>query len=162
VELRVEFRLVGTGWAECVISDEAASATVTASYLSDALRYLVLAGTAALSSFAALTFHFDEEPGEFRWVVRAPRMNEIELVILEFPQLWGERPDSEGTEVFRTKCRPVIFARAIHEAAGALLKSIGEAGYAEKWAEHPFPTLQFQELGRLLKRAQAHEAQLLR
>ena len=38
-------------WAECQIADETSSCTVTASYLSDPLRGMVLAATAALSGF---------------------------------------------------------------------------------------------------------------
>ena len=151
MNLSVTFRLTGTGWAECHLKDEHSECTVTASYLSDALRNLVLAATAVVSGFRNVTFSFDEEPGEFRWVISTPRLNEIELQILEFRELWNERPDSAGILRFRTRCLPGIFAEAVHRAAGDVLSAIGERGYAEKWAEHPFPLAQLQELGRLLE-----------
>jgi hypothetical protein len=38
-----EYRLVGTGWAEARIGDDVSHATVTASYISDALGDLLYA-----------------------------------------------------------------------------------------------------------------------
>ena len=150
MRLSVEYKLTGQGWAECTVADESTSCTVSASYLSDALRSLLLAATAVASGFAAVTFRFDEEPGEYRWVLRSPRLNELELTILEFPQLWGDRPDAEGKEVFRTKCLPLTYAEAVHSAAANLRGALGVAGYEEKWHEHPFPEAQFLELERIL------------
>ena len=150
VDLSVHFRLVGTGWAECQIADETSSCTVTASYLSDALRQLLLAATAVISEFRRVTFKFDEEPGEFRWVISSS-LWEIDLTILEFRDLNGDRPDTDGVVRFRTTCRPRIFAEAVCRATTEVLNSLGEAGYAEKWVEHPFPMLQYQELRRVLK-----------
>jgi hypothetical protein len=151
VNLSVHFCLTGPGWAECHIADETSSCTITASYLSDALRHLLVAATAVISDFSRVTFSFSEEPGEFRWVVSSSRVNEIELTILEFRELMGARPDSEGTLRFRTRCLPRIFADAVYGAAKELLATVGEEGYAEQWSRHPFPSLQLQELGRLLE-----------
>jgi hypothetical protein len=150
VNLSVHFRITGPGWAECRIADETSSCTVTASYLSDALRHLLLAATAVISDFSRVTFSFSEEPGEFRWVISRSRINEIELTILKFRELMGERPDSQGAPLFSTKCLPRTFAKAIDGAARELVASVGESGYAEQWSRHPFPSLQLQELGRLL------------
>ena len=141
------------GWAQCTVSDKASSCTITASYLSDALRNLLIAANAVLSGFREVTFRFDEEPGEYRWVIESPRLNEIELRILSFPQLWGDNPDAEGKELFRTRCLPEQFSEAVHEAAAALLAKLGEEQYAAQWCEYPFPKLQFQELEGLIAEA---------
>jgi hypothetical protein len=151
MDITIAYRLVGTGWAECLISDEKTSCEVTASYLSDALRTLVLAATALASGFSRLSFRFDEEPGEHRWVISSPRMNEIELQILAFDQLWGNRPDIEGRSLFRTRCLPETFAKAVAVAARTVLEEHRESGYLERWSEHPFPTIQLEELERLLR-----------
>jgi hypothetical protein len=150
MQLNVTFCLKGVGWADCHISDEISSCTLTASYLSDALRHLVLAATSVLSGFRSIRFSFEEEPGEFRWVISSPRFNEVEIAILEFPSLWADQPDSEGAPRFRTTCRPRVFAHAVSRAATDLLAEVGEFGYAEQWPSHPFPTVQLQELKRLL------------
>ena len=117
MKLSISFKPTGIGWADFHVADETSSCTVTASYISDALRYLVLAATAVLSGFKSATFSFDDEPGEIRWVISSPRMNEIELTILQFPELWGGKPDAEGTPRFRTRCRPRTFAEAVNTAA---------------------------------------------
>ncbi len=150
MRLAINYRLTGTGWSECHISCGEQSCTTTASYLSDALGNLVRAAVALLSGFSAVTFSFEEEPGEYRWVVRSPRLNEIDLVILEFPDLYGSKPDDEGKELFRVRCTPETFAQAVYEAASRVLAQEGEAGYAEKWADHQFPSGHLRELGRLL------------
>ena len=152
--LNISYRLSGVGWAECTVGDGQATCTVTASYLSNALENLVLAANALLSRFTALSFSFDEEPGEYRWVITSPRLNEIELKILSFGELWGDKPDAEGQLVFRTRCTPETFAGSVHGAAAAVLAEHSEAGYHEKWSEYPFPMAQFEQLSRALARLQ--------
>ncbi len=152
--LNIVYRLTGVGWAECTIADADGTCTVSASYLSNALHDLVLAAGALLSRFSALTFSFDEEPGEYRWVISSLRLNEVELQILSLDELWGDKPNSEGRLMFRTICTPETFAEAVHAAATAVLAEHGEAGYLEKWAEHPFPMTQLEQLSKMLARLQ--------
>jgi hypothetical protein len=146
--LSITYQITGLGWAECTLKTGAGSCTVTACYLSDALGSLVTAAKALLSSFTAVTFSFDEEPGEYRWVIRSPRLNELQIKILSFSELWSGEPDEEGKEVFHFVCTPETFAEAVHAAASAVLAEHGEAGYLEKWHEHPFPLGAFTELSR--------------
>jgi len=152
--LNITYRLTGVGWAECTIVDADNTCTVRASYLSDALYSLVLSANALLSRFSGMTFSFDEEPGEYRWVISSPRLNEIEIDILSLDELWGDRPNSEGRPLFKTICTPETFAEAVHAAAAAVLAEYGEAGYLEKWSEYPFPMAQFEQLSSMLARLQ--------
>jgi hypothetical protein len=140
--LAIDYRLSGTGWAECTLSDESSSCELTASYLSDALHNLVTAATAVLCGFSQTTFRFDEEPGEYRWIISSPRINEIQIEIREFDQLWGDQPNESGRLLFQTVCLPETFARAVAKAAEKLLEKHGEVGYRDQWAEHPFPAKQ--------------------
>ena len=41
--------------------------------------------------------------------------NEIKLEVLAFDELWGGKPDCKL--ILATKCRPVLFAGAVHRAA---------------------------------------------
>ncbi|MES2842669.1 MAG: hypothetical protein V4794_20500 [Pseudomonadota bacterium] len=148
--LKIDYSLIGTGWAKCTISDGQSEATVSASYLSDALGNLLIAACAALREFRAITFSFDEEPGEFRWVLISLRPNEYALEILEFSDLYGDAPNSEGTSLFKSTFLPETFATAVRDAAAGLLRAVGADGYKEAWHEHPFPMEQFGELERLL------------
>ena len=139
MNLAIAYRLAGTGWAECSVSDEDTKCDVTASYLSDALGNLVLAAFAALSGFRTISFGFDEEPGEYRWVIEAVEVDVVQIDLFEFNELWGNKPNEEGKLLFSTRCSPVVFARAVHRAATSVLEEYGENGYLEKWVEHPFP-----------------------
>lgn len=144
--LQIDYRLTGSGWAECTLSSEARTCLLTASYLSDALKNLVLAANGVLANFSALTFSFEEEPGEFRWVITSLRPNEIQLEVLWFPETWGGRPNAEGSSVYVSSCRPLVFAKAVAGAAKQVLDTHGEKGYREMWDEHPFPMAQYIEL----------------
>jgi hypothetical protein len=139
MSFNLKYTLVGTGWVNCTVSDDIASCEVTASYLTDALSLLIIAATAVASGFRAATFSFDEEPGEFRWILEAPQLNLRSLEIREFPNLWGEKPNSEGRLLFRTEVRPMVFAKAVRAAAAAVLAEHGSEGYTALWVEHPFP-----------------------
>ena len=149
-QLSISYELDGTGWAHCTVDDGAARCTVNASYLSDALGTLVLAGLGVLSGFSALTFAFDEEPGEYRWIIRSPERNTMELCLLAFDERRGNPADSDGRLLLATRCRPAVFARAVHAAAQAVLERHGEAGYQERWAQHAFPSRQLYLLGQAL------------
>lgn len=146
MHIHIDYRLTGSGWAECTVSSDERNCVLTASYLSDALRNLVLAANGVLANFSALTFSFDEEPGEFRWVITAIRLNEIQVEVLWFPETWGGRPNSEGTSVYVSVCRPLVFAKAVADAAKQVLDIYGEKGYRDKWDEHLFPMGQYIEL----------------
>jgi hypothetical protein len=151
MKLEIDYQLTGKGWADCVISIDAKRCHVSASYLSNALRNLVLAANAALTGFTRLSFGFDEEPGEYRWVLSSPRPNEIEVEIIEFQELWGWKPDSEGKSLFKARCQPIDFAKAVHAAATKILETHGQNGYLEKWSEHPFPMAQYVDLTNMIE-----------
>jgi hypothetical protein len=111
---------------------------------------LVLSALAALSGFSALTFAFDEEPGEYRWVLRSIGRNLLELRVLAFAERQARPADADGRLLLVTRCRPAVYARAVHGAASALLERHGEAGYQEKWAQHAFPARTLHLLARVL------------
>jgi hypothetical protein len=150
VHLRLDYSITALGWAECSVTDETSSCTISASYLGDALGNLVLAACAALRYFGRITFSFEEEPGEYRWVIEAPRLNEVLLQIYEFTESQSSKPEAAGTLLFSTSCVPLTFAQAVHAAASKLLVELGESGYLDQWSEHPFPMHPFRELERLL------------
>jgi hypothetical protein len=68
MSLAFSYQLQGHGWAECRLEIDDQHATLTASYLSDALGDLASATTAALRGHPRPTASFAEEPGEYRWI----------------------------------------------------------------------------------------------
>ncbi len=128
VSLSIEYRLVGSGWAECRIVTTGGEYTViTASYLSDALGNLILAAVGVLVGFTRLSFGFDEEPGEYRWVIRTTGDNDLVVEVLSFDESWSNKPDSEGKPLLRIECSRLQFARAVAQAANSSITAEAEA-----------------------------------
>lgn len=156
MSLAIEYRLLNAGWAECTLRVGDISRELSASYLSDALGNLVLAATGVLSGLQRVSTSFDEEPGEYRWVIERATGVEISLKVLAFDQLWGNQPDSEGEVLVQTTCHPLIFGEAVLKAASAVLAEHGESGSLEKWVEHEFPLCQLDLLTEYIGRWRRH------
>jgi hypothetical protein len=150
MHLKIGYSLKNLGWADCVVSDDVSQCKLSASYLTDALGNLLIGACAVLRYFNQVSFSFEEEPGEFRWVISSPRFDEIAVQIFEFRDLYSSSKESDGQLLFSTVCRPVVFATAVYAAAKAVLEEHGEDGYLLKWDQHPFPLLPLQELERLI------------
>jgi hypothetical protein len=150
MSFRVIYTLDGAGWATCTVAAGDVHCEITASYLSDALGNLVAAAVATLSGRGSATVSFDEEPGEYRWVIEAKSPSLCAVQILEFPELWGNKPNSDGKSVFRAEVTPIVFGRAVHAAAASVLEKHGIEGYAKSWIQHPFPLEQFRVLENLV------------
>jgi len=139
MDVTVDYRLTGAGWSSCTIDLYGRSCVVTASYLSDALRELVSATNHVLAGAKEARFRFDEEPGEYRWILSSTGDGGLLVKILEFPQLWGEEPDSEGKSVLEATCPAKLFGEAVLLSLNRLLDEHGLFGYWEKWVEADFP-----------------------
>jgi hypothetical protein len=150
MSLTIDYKLTGSGWAECTISDGESSCTVTASYLSDALGDLVLAAVVMLHNFFDLSFSFEEEPGEYRWVFTVARDKQPELLELKVLDFAYEHNVQPTRLLFQTVCSATVFGNAVLKAASDVLEEYGEAGYLERWVEYPFPTERVNELTQLL------------
>ena len=109
--LRIDFRLTGSGWAECTVHADGHECEVSASYLSDALGKLVLAGVAVLAGAQSVSVGFDEEPGEYRCAIVMTDNATVRVDVLEFQELWGNWPDAEGRSLLTFSCAPLSSAR---------------------------------------------------
>ena len=150
--LEIAYDLVGTGWSKCQVSDGANICKVTASYLSDALGNLVMSAIAVLGEYHSLAFGFDEEPGEYRWVVERAGNSDVSLQIVEFSEMWSGAANADGQVLFSTLVSRLDYANAIHDAASKVLLDHGLAGYHAKWVEHPFPEQHLTALREVLEK----------
>jgi hypothetical protein len=149
--VEISYDLDGAGWATCTIRVDDAIATVTASYLSDALDDLASAVAAALRGHPHATASFAEEPGEYRWIFEPLAEGRVSVRILEFEEMWGGRPDKDGKVISNAECRLRTFAGALLSELQRLESTYGLAGYREKWVRYDFPALRLAELQNLLK-----------
>jgi len=148
----IAYTLRKSGWADCTVTLNGNSINISASYLSDALGNLVLAAGMTYSGFHAVSFGFDEEPGEYRWVIDRLDGLRMNLQVLEFEELWGNAPNEKGTVLLEGQMDIKEFAEEVERAATTVLQQHGENGYLEKWVEHPFPTHQLAFLNQLVER----------
>jgi hypothetical protein len=138
------YRLVGLGWAEARLVDGAASATITASYLSDALADLLEAVVGLLAGADETRCCWAEEPGQYRWIFQRYGRR-VDLDVLWFdddynPEIDFRGADEHGKLVFSTQQSLSVLAAAIADGAGLVLAEYGEEGYLEQWHLYPFPT----------------------
>jgi hypothetical protein len=141
--LKLDYRLVGTGWAECTIDADGRRCDITASYLSDALGKLVLAAVAVLAGVQSISVRFDEEPGEYRWAIVMTGDDVVQVDILSFQTLWDNLPDAQGESLLRFSCAPIDFGKAVYVMADNVLERYGLTGYRQRWDLHDFPIAEF-------------------
>jgi hypothetical protein len=149
------YYLVGSGWAECTIALDEQHTTMTASYLSDAFGDLIGAVVRMVEGQPEATASFAEEPGEYRWRFFRKGPDRLLIRILDFPQLWGDRPDEEGKVLFEAECRLRTFAGAVLSESQRLLEKHGREGYLGMWHQHEFPLEKHEKLQQLLRKGTA-------
>jgi hypothetical protein len=136
----LNYSLTGSGWAQCEIQIGEEKVTVTASYLTDALKHLIEALIhVSTKSLTEARTSFDEEPGEYRWVLTSDDQGTVHVKILEFQGLWSNDADSLGKQIFSATCTATELLNAAHSMCNELLEKDGLAGYEKKWANASFP-----------------------
>lgn len=125
--IRFAYTLRSHGWARAVVGNENAEASVTASYLSDALCDFVAAVQELFTKDTAECI-WQQEPGEFHWKFR--RVG-VRCVVAVF---WNgeQQPIFSGEDDF------LHFSSQVEDALQRLLDERGEKAYLENWG-HPFP-----------------------
>jgi len=150
VDITIEYVLTGTGWSACTLDVYGQQCQVTASYLSDALLELISGVSHVLGKGTEARFSFDEEPGEYRWILKRLENDGLSLRILAFDELWGHQPDEEGEQIFDVTCPVRELSLALLNALNQILDEYGVEGYNDKWHQSEFPYDQYSALCELL------------
>jgi hypothetical protein len=145
--IRLRYDLIGPGWAGCVVEMNGQTATVSASYLSDALDELCRATVEVLIGWPRSEAAFQEEPGEYRWLF--DRVGEHDLRIRLIDGVTARENPSEAV-LIDSECRAKEFAGALVAELCRLLEVYGEEGYLENWVRFPFPSHRVAQLRALL------------
>jgi len=141
-QVAFSYRLTGVGWSEARLTLAGGEVKMRASYLSDALGDLLDALIHLHYGARQAQVSWEEEPGEFRWLLARHGRGVIVRV------LWFEdEADEVGVEVLRGRTELDRLIRAVTSAARAVLEEHGEEGYRKRWVEHPFPTFRLSVLG---------------
>lgn len=139
MSVNLAYTLTGKGWCQCTVTIGGASCTVVGSYLSDVLGNFVQAVTSLVAGAAEGRFSFDDEPGEYRWVINKISGSKVEIKIFQFEELCGRKPDTEGVEIFSGICDLSHFGMTLKKALDDLIGEYGLEGYKRAWHMHPFP-----------------------
>ena len=148
--MNIAYQLVGAGWAKATVSLGEGEASVTASYLSNALGSLAVGGLLVLNGEETVEFSFDDEPGEHRWVLRKREPEVYAFALISFPDFVVKQPEETGKVVVSGQVGRRDFGAAVREAMESVLREYGEAGYQKRWYEHSFPMAELMELRRRL------------
>ena len=129
--IRFELNLTGHGWVECVISNGERGATVTASFLTDAIGEFVSV-VQSLPTASAGTCDFAEEPGCYRWHFERDG-DKVRIAVR-----WNDEQSSNWHLRFECECGLIDFVRAVDSALARNLEELGEQGYQQLWG-YRFP-----------------------
>jgi hypothetical protein len=147
--LKIDYKLVGTGWVECYVTGGSRKVIITASYLGDALYELAEATLEILQGKNKARADFEEEPGQFRWIFTRKSKN-IKIEIREFDDFWSKEPDGKGKLLFSHLCNTEEFAASIFKCIDDVFRRHSLRSYKNKWCWE-FPLHQHKELKKLLK-----------
>lgn len=158
------FRQSDAGWSEYAIVLGNQFAHYVPSYLSHALEDFASAAVKVARGEDSVRFSFEDEPGEYRWLIDSagsgPRSGDLLRVrILEFKTQFANEidgvvypaEDEDGTvrlDGVCTKRRFLSVAKLVLQEALALN---GIDGYRKKTIDHDFPESELRELEQLTR-----------
>lgn len=140
--MELRFDLEHVGWAVARVSHGEQEASLTASYLGDALPDLLTAVDDVLAGAGRARASWCEEPGTFTWTLTRAGDD------LRVHVAW--RPSSDpGETVFDATCPLADAAAGLAAGARSTLERYGEVDYWDRW-DHPFPVDRLRSVERRL------------
>jgi hypothetical protein len=133
--MRITWTLTGVGWAEVRVGDDAAEASLVASYVTAAPQELLAAVTRIAAGSAEARAQFEAEPTAFRWIFTRDGQEAV-VRVLELPD--GDLQDAGGAEIWRTTQHVDTVVRAVVRCFDEVASAYGESGYELSW-KSPFP-----------------------
>ncbi len=140
------------GWSTATVSDGTHTATLTASYLSDALGDLTRAVIALLQGAERATLTWQEEPSVIEW--RFERQGDdvvVRLTRFADNTSYGRSQAQPGELPFSVRCPLTRLGSEILDELWRIHDTVGIDGYKERWKMHPFPLQEYRQLRALLR-----------
>jgi hypothetical protein len=115
------------------------------SYLSDALGDMAQATVSLMTGADSAIFSFQDEPGEWRWVLQRGEADSLSIRIYrsEINFAWKLKP---VVEVFYCECVVLDFVGQVFAILHTILKEHGVEGYKQRWRNFEFPIAVYQKL----------------
>ena len=137
--MKVDYRLAGSGWADCDVEIAGQHAVLRASYLNDAVGDMLAAVAVVARGAEESTFSFHEEPQEVRWRLHRVGPERLRVRIIRLEDAFHHLPDEAGEVLLDAECRTRTFAGEVLSAAQRILEEHGLAGYRTEWGMYDFP-----------------------
>jgi hypothetical protein len=147
--MEITYDLTGGGWARASVSDGTANREMRVTYLSDALADIARAALELLRGARDISFSFQDEPGEHRWLLKRGEADTLHVRVLRFEDTFSTRTQG-GLEVFYSKCTVMDFVGQVCFVLQNILERVGLEGYRKLWRNSDFPLDTFNELQRRL------------
>jgi hypothetical protein len=148
--MQLVYQLGGAGWADARISHNSKYRDMAVSYLSDALGDMTQAAVRLVRGAREVSFSFQDEPGEHRWLLTRGESDSLRIRILWFHDTFSRRPQECGEEVFICDCTVLDFIGQVLHELHDILSEEGVDGYKRRWQNHDFPLDAYTELQRVL------------
>jgi O-acetyl-ADP-ribose deacetylase (regulator of RNase III) len=143
--VRLDYRLTGSGWAECTVTLGDQSVTMVASFLHDSLRDLASAALAFRDGAPSASALFHDEPGGHCLTFRRVG-DDVEVQV----DWYRDRPRLPGTVPCTLRLlgrtRPPHVPGQVLSALRRVLARHGEEGYLRQWKHHDFPSRELEAL----------------
>ena len=147
-------RLWAHGWSQYVVTMGTQIITRAPSYLTHSLGDLADAAILVALGEKEVRFSFQDEPGEYRWILKdagtnAKGLELLQVTILDFHDSFASVPDDAGTQLIDGVCAKSQFLINVRSVLREALAVNGEDGYREKTIDYDFPMEQLLELEKL-------------
>lgn len=145
--MRLRYELRDAGWADVTVGCGQQEVEMRVSYFHDSLRDLAGGARALTLGASEVRVVFMDEPGEHELVLRRGSRRGVELELLwhEDWKSWGNATGPANLRLSGTTSVAHVHGQVLSELH-RLLQENGEAGYLEKWVEHPFPVAEMRAL----------------
>lgn len=150
IMIKIAFILAGHGWADCLISDGRVAVKRPASYTTDALGDLVQAILDLENSKEMITFSFDGEPTETRWILSS-NGTKVRIVINEHEEIHMQEDNDDGNLLLEIQCTYAEILQSVNNLCSTILAQMTAEEFRKQWG-HDFPLKNFRKSQELLNR----------
>lgn len=148
--MELVYDLKEDGWASVRIADAAQHLDFTCSYISDPLGSMATAAAMLLAGSREESFSFQDEPGEYRFVLTRGEADLLSIRVLWFDQSFSGRRNRFGKQIFHCEWAVLDFVGQVFVRLHTIFTVHGLEGYKRIWRNGDFPVRAYEAISRQL------------
>lgn len=145
--IEIEYKIVGSGWANGKIGNGKKRVKFAISYLNDSLKELTESAIEIREKdFKSVVFM--EEPGEHVLILNRKEENKIDYELRWYKDWWSwNLIDVNNFEsVIKGETTIPKYINQVRNVMIRIMNELGPDEYRKKWVEHDFPIAEFEKL----------------